>query len=103
MMSQNGAPWFIWELGRFWSELHQIKGVHKSVACPFFDEFKSRNVELFLLKYSPPCLIPHSSRSNHELKNARRVSLTISSKFVMIALLSLSRVVQGKSVSFSFR
>jgi hypothetical protein len=75
--------------------------VQKSVACPFFSEFKSRNVELFsLIELLPPSLIPHSSRSNHELKTAGRVSLSISLKLVMIALLSSSRVVQWQAVRF---
>jgi hypothetical protein len=75
-------------------------GVQKSGACPFFSEFKSINVELFFIEVFPPCLITHSSRSNHELKTARRVYLSISLTIVMISLLSSSRVVQWKVVSF---
>jgi hypothetical protein len=48
-------------------------------------------------------LLPHSSRSHHELEIAGGVSLLIASKIVMIAPLSSPQFVQWKAVSFSLR
>jgi hypothetical protein len=35
----------------------KYKGVHKSVACPFFSEFKSINVEIFFTYWSIPPML----------------------------------------------